>query len=152
MREPAEPARQVPGVLAEDREDRREQHETHNRRVDQEGDGDAEAHLLELHLVAGGEPLRRENHLSLSRERAHTRGSSGRSGSERSKDRDAILSRMGLEEVDAWADRVLDDRARATEHLTDAELYDRSVIDLADSFMCADGWLIGPEDPGSART
>ncbi len=55
---------------------------------------------------------------------------------------------MGLEEVDAWADRVLDDRARATEHLTDAELYDRSVIDLADSFMCADGWLIGPEDPG----
>ena len=31
--------------------------------------------------------------------------------------------------------------------MTDAELYDRSVIDLADSFMCADGWLIRPDDP-----
>jgi hypothetical protein len=31
--------------------------------------------------------------------------------------------------------------------LTDAELFDRSVIDMADSFMPADGWSIGPDDP-----
>ena len=39
------------------------------------------------------------------------------------------------------------DPAELARYLTDAELYDRSVIDLADSFMCADGWLIRPDDP-----
>jgi len=59
----------------------------------------------------------------------------------------AILPYMDLEELDAWADRVLDDRARVTEHLTEAELHDRSVVELAESFACADGWSIGPDDP-----
>ena len=50
--------------------------------------------------------------------------------------------------MDAWADRVLDNRARVTEQLTDGELLDRAVMDMADSMICSDGWLIAPDDPG----
>jgi hypothetical protein len=47
------------------------------------------------------------------------------------------------------ADAVLDEEARASEHLTDAELWDRDVLSWADFYMTADCWLVDPNDPAT---
>jgi hypothetical protein len=55
---------------------------------------------------------------------------------------------MDGDEMQEWADQVLDASARESEHLSDEELYDRAVIRAAESWMLTDGWVIGdPDDP-----
>ena len=55
VREPLEPARQVPAAPVEQGERARQYDRADDRRVEQERDGDAEAHLLEHHELPGGE-------------------------------------------------------------------------------------------------
>jgi hypothetical protein len=50
-----------------------------------------------------------------------------------------------------WADDVLDERARLGEHLTDAELYERDLIEEAASWVLADGYVLDPDDPETRR-
>jgi hypothetical protein len=52
--EPVQPARQVPVVLAKEVHGGRDEQQADERRVQREGDGDAEAHLLEGDELAGG--------------------------------------------------------------------------------------------------
>jgi hypothetical protein len=52
---------------------------------------------------------------------------------------------------DAWADRALDDEARASEHLTSAEPRERRAWALADSYVLADAWLVAPPDDPRMR-
>ena len=53
--DPAQPGGEVPVPVAEELHARRDEHGADDRGVDEEGDGDAEAHLLEHDQVAGGE-------------------------------------------------------------------------------------------------
>ena len=50
------------------------------------------------------------------------------------------------EDLTRWAERMLDEHARATEHLTDDELIEHRLRELADFYVLADGWLIGSRD------
>jgi hypothetical protein len=52
-----------------------------------------------------------------------------------------------FDQLGDWADRVLDEEARLSEHLTDSERWDRAVMEGADEFMLADGLLADPNDP-----
>jgi hypothetical protein len=62
-----------------------------------------------------------------------------------------LIMRAMNASLEAWADDVLDDAARASEHLTDGELGDRAVLGWASYYIdlntLADGWLIA--DPCS---
>jgi hypothetical protein len=53
-----------------------------------------------------------------------------------------------LERLEQWANKVLDDSARLSEDLDEAELRERQALWYADFFTLEDGWLVAaPDDP-----
>ncbi len=54
-----------------------------------------------------------------------------------------------MDDLNDWAERVLDEEARLSAHLTDGDLQDRAVIERAEFFTLADGWwlIAHPDDP-----
>jgi hypothetical protein len=50
-----------------------------------------------------------------------------------------------------WAEWRMDQGARATEKVTDGDVYDYDVREAADWWTLQDGWALNPDDPETRR-
>ena len=57
-----------------------------------------------------------------------------------------------MDDLIKWADAVLDEHARRSEHLTEEEMFNLRVTEEAERYTLADGWEIShPDDPRMRR-